>query len=337
MKKITSLTLMALTLCLQHESHAMYSGLRNYATQFGNRIGQQCTRLYNQGAQRFAPTYQRLTTGARQQLSNFRPQAPQWYSAARNWGQNLNLPTARTAALGLGLGGAGLGAAYLQRPDLLGVVKAQEEEMPSEAPLGVVNEISTFNNIKSQLENLKNELSQADTLNKVNELRWKLFSFIHEHENNLDPLNRQNYTTLVNEWLNKRYNGNLYQELYKESPQFATATNEEVREFLSDAIKFDISLANGIFNNKFKMQLYQKIEIPDVYRKFFRDISKDNALKSKFITAIDDIRNKAFKNIEKESMPLDEQQNAKNNVNSLLNEISKEIQGSSSWWSYFGY
>jgi hypothetical protein len=194
MKKIVSLTLMALTLCVQHESHAM-ANLRNYA----GRIGQQCARLYTQGAQRVAPAYRTLTTGARQQLSNLRPQTSRWYSTARNWSQNLNLPTARTTALGLG--GAGLTtAAYLQRPEFFGVVGAEEEETPS----------ALLNNIKKEFDEITHRShSQQEIISLKNKLQMLALN---------NPIyDRKTFASMVNELLielkGSRHTDYLYDEL----------------------------------------------------------------------------------------------------------------------------
>lgn len=184
MKKIVSIALMALMLCVQHESHAMYSQVaRNI-----NRIGQQC-------AQRVAPAHRTLTTGARQQLSNLRPQISQQFrnmqTSARNWGQNLNLPTARTTALGLG---AGLTtAAYLQRPDIFGVVRA-EEEMLSEAPNEKKAEF-IFEQLKSgklgELDPaIEKELKEnPDLTNKVADIVEAEIKLIHSLVGRVGPMN----------------------------------------------------------------------------------------------------------------------------------------------------
>ncbi len=316
MKKITSLTLMALTLCLQHESHAMYSGLRNYA----GRIGQQCTRLYNQGAQRIAPAYQTLTTGFGQRISNFRPQASQWFrnmqASARNWRPSLNLPTARTAALGLALGGAGLGATYMQRPDLFGAAKAEEE-----------TSTETSNIVERNLDYLTSVLSKTDI--SFDQLKRLDYFFIHVINNkDLYAIHKERYTSLANRFLNKQYKDI--------SPaKFKDASLEDIKALLNHIIIHDISIANMIDIETSLDLPNLNLELPEAPKNFLKNISKDNTLKAKFITAIDNVKNNIFERIKK--LPLDEQQNAKENLNSLFNKISKEIQGSSSWWSYFGY
>jgi hypothetical protein len=190
MKKILLTTLVALTLFVQHESHAMYGQVaRNI-----NRFGQQC-------AQRVAPAYRSFTTGLGQRVSNLRPQISQQFrsmqTSARNWSQNLNLPTARTTALGLG---AGLTTAtYLQRPnwqrpDIFGVVGAEEEEMLSEAPNEKKAEF-IFEQLKSgklgELDPaIQKELKEnPDLTNKVADIVEAQIKLIHMLVGKVGPMN----------------------------------------------------------------------------------------------------------------------------------------------------
>lgn len=113
MKKILSLTFTILTICIQHEIHAM-SGLRTYAGRAGQYARQYATSLTDKAI----PAYRTFTTQARNRLYNISPHLSQKFQNARSWTQNRNwyqaprIPAIRTAALGLG--GTGLaGAAYL--------------------------------------------------------------------------------------------------------------------------------------------------------------------------------------------------------------------------------
>ncbi len=295
MKKITSLTLMALTLCLQHESHAMYSGLRNYATQFGNRIGQQCTRLYNQGAQRFAPTYQRLTTGARQQLSNFRPQASQWYSAARNWRQNLNLPTARATALGLG---AGLTtAAYVQHPYFLGAVKAEEENNPA------------YERAKLDLFQLNNAISNINQRNLYNlpmfiDNAYKFaMEFIKNHLDTADLTIQDKFRNLVLTMENKisEFSDINDNRSAAEKIKFLeTLPPRDLREMLvENKIAIGILQRNFFENIPWGITQSQKrkIILTDKSKEFLNRIKNSNTLKIAFTEVMNDLKSDIINNI----------------------------------------
>lgn len=355
MKKILSLTLVALTLCMQHESSAM-GNLRNYA----GRFGQQCKLLYTQGAQRVAPAYRTLTTG----FSNLRPQiSQQWrnmQTSARNWSQNLNLPTARTTALGLG--GAGLGAAYL-RPNFFGVAGAEEEvPVPQEiikhsttyidttpagleGPAGPIGGASKKEEItpSNQLDNIRRQLNELITKphpqsqHSLDEFRWKLRFFLNDHEANMDPSTRQKFTALVNDFLNMK-NEDLNEDL-KDSIIDAGSTNKGIVNFLGDVIQHDILFANASYGTQSKIP---NIIIPDIYKKFFKDISNDNMLKAEFIKSINDMKKGADIVLKKELAQQPPQQkdeilNTFSNLNRILDAIAKEVHGSSSFWSYFGY
>jgi hypothetical protein len=250
MKKILLTALMALTLCVQHESHAM-ANLRNYA----GRIGQQCARLYTQGAQQVAPAYRTLTTGARQQLSNLRPQTSRWYSTARNWSQNLNLPTARTTALGLG---AGLTtAAYLQRPDIFGVVGA-EEEVPT--PKEIIKDVTTcMTTTPAGLEGPAGPIgvpSKAEQRNNI--LREMLYEYIMNH-----------------------------------GPEVSGTFNIDT---FKSVILDDILLANAARTYK-DIQPDQNIELPTFYKEFFQKIGRDEDFGPALKNTINEIKkNEAYKN-----------------------------------------
>lgn len=160
MKKVLSIAIVLLTLCVQHESHAM-GGLRNYASRLGQYAA---TRT-----QQVAPACRSFTSGIRQQFSNITPQTSQLFrsmqASARTLRQNLPL-TRRETLLGLGAG-TGLGSATnLLLPDGVGyiVAHAEEEAKSPKSPKERANLI--FEQLKAMANESETSVGQFDSIAK---------------------------------------------------------------------------------------------------------------------------------------------------------------------------